>query len=100
VPDGSGDGTAERSPPAQDSAAIEAKEGSEMAVQQMTGTVGANMVEARRLRRIAVAAIAVAIEAILIVSVVLSTIGASPAWHPTPNGPTNPEPLPAPTVLL
>jgi hypothetical protein len=68
-----------------------------MAIQQMTGSVGANMVEARRLRRIAVTAIAVAIEAVFIVGVVLSTIGTSPAWHPTPGGVSQPAPVAAPT---
>jgi hypothetical protein len=57
-----------------------------MAVQQMAVTRGANLVEARRLRRIAAVATALAIEAILIASVVLSSIGVSPAWHPTPGG--------------
>ena len=57
-----------------------------MAVQQMAVTSGANLVEARRLRRIAAVATALAIEAILIASVVLSSVGVSPAWHPTPGG--------------
>ena len=57
-----------------------------MAVQHMAVTPAANLVEARRLRRIAAVAIALAIEAILIVSIVLSTIGIAPGVGPTPGG--------------
>ena len=39
------------------------------------------------IKRMAAMALAVVIEAVLIASVVLSTIGVSPAWHPTPGRP-------------
>jgi len=48
-------------------------------------------------RRMTAVALAVVIEAALIVSVVLSTIGASSAWHPTPGGAAAGG-LPAPTA--
>ena len=37
-------------------------------------------------KRMTAVALAVVVEAVLIASVVLSTIGVSPAWHPTPGG--------------
>ena len=69
-----------------------------MAVQQMTTSTGANLVEARTVRRLTAFVIAVGIEAILIVAVVLSTIGASPANHPTPAG-AHIAPMPLPTAV-
>ena len=69
-----------------------------MAVQQMTTSRGANVVEARTVRRLTAFVIAVGIEAILIVAVLLSTIGASPAYHPTPAG-ARIAPMPLPTAV-
>ena len=54
-------------------------------------------VTAMVVRKMTAMALAVAIEAVLIVSVVLSTIGVSPAWHPTPGGAAAAG-LPAPTA--
>jgi hypothetical protein len=68
-----------------------------MAVQQMTRASGANLVEANGVRRVGLVVTALAIEAVLIVSVVLSTIGVSPDWHPTPGGIQAGGPVPAPT---
>jgi hypothetical protein len=50
------------------------------------------------IRRMTAVALAVAIEAVLIASVVLSTIGVSPAWHPTPGGPDTGR-IPAPMAI-
>jgi hypothetical protein len=66
-----------------------------MTVQQAAATRGANLVEAKRVRRIAAVAIGLAIELILIAAVLLSTIGFSPANHPTPAGAQVFAPLPA-----
>jgi hypothetical protein len=68
-----------------------------MAVQQMTGTVGANLTGTKGVRRVAVVVTALAIETVLILTVVLSTIGVSPDWHPTPGGMQAGGPVPAPT---
>lgn len=57
-----------------------------MAVQRMTGTVGHNQAEARAIRRAVIVAMALAIEAVLIAIAVLSSIGVSPDYHPTPAG--------------
>jgi hypothetical protein len=65
-----------------------------MAIQHTATTPRAHLVEARTIRGIAAVAAALAIEAVLIASVVLSSIGISPAWHPTPGGPS-PERIPA-----
>jgi hypothetical protein len=68
-----------------------------MALQHVASTPRPQLVGARRLQRIAAIAIAFAIEAILIAAVVLSTIGVSPAWHPTPGGASMGQ-IPAPTA--
>jgi hypothetical protein len=67
-----------------------------MAVQQMTGTMAHNQAEARAIRRAVMVILAVAIEAVLIGIVVLSSIGTSADYHPTPAGAYVVAPLPAP----
>jgi hypothetical protein len=69
-----------------------------MAVQRITEARGATIVEATAIRRLVAVIGAVIVEAILIASVVLSSIGVSPTWHPTPGGPAGVGPVPAPTV--
>ena len=76
----SGDGTADLAPRRVDAHVIDQSEVMAMAIQRMTAVV-----------------LAVAIEAVLIASVVLSSIGVSPAWHPTPGGPSAGT-IPAPTA--
>jgi hypothetical protein len=53
---------------------------------------------AMAIRRMTAVMLAVAIEAVLIASVVLSTIGVAPGVHPTPNGPNQAGALPAPSL--
>jgi len=67
-----------------------------MAVQRMTGTMGHSQAEARAIRRAVTVALALAVEAVLIGTVVLSSIGVSADYHPTPAGAQVVVPLPAP----
>ena len=69
-----------------------------MAVQRMTATVGHNQAESRAIRRAVTVILALAIEAVLIGIVVLSSIGVSADYQPTPAGAYVAAPLAAPTT--
>lgn len=68
-----------------------------MAVQRMAGTMAHNQAEARAIRYVVTVILALAIEAVLIGIVVLSSIGVSADYHPTPAGAQVVVPLPAPS---